>query len=129
MYELIDAFKPEERVRVADIIFDYNLSKDQHSFLVDQIGRLQELIECGKADQYQKNLILVFKFLFRRKCQWAQSKIKTSKYDDTSLKKLCEEYLKDEYEDQVAAFRQKIHDLMMNDGFANLIAPFQNLSE
>ena len=111
----MDAFKPEERSRVIDILLDFTYSKDQGSYLVDQIGHIQGLIEREEADLFQKHMILIFKFLFRRKCEKAQTKIRVDEFDEASLKPHGERFVKKVYDEHVAAFRRKMYDLMMND--------------
>ena len=73
------------------------------------------LIEKGQATQFQKNLISVFKFLFKRKCEKAQSKLKVNDIDEVKLKVYADKYMKKIYEEVVSAYRKKMFDLMMND--------------
>ena len=50
VFELVDAFQPDERSKVIDILLDFTYSKDQGSYLVDQIGHIQGLLEKEEAD-------------------------------------------------------------------------------
>ena len=63
------------------------------------------LIEKGQATQYQKNLILVFKFLFKRKCEKGQSKLRVNDIDAAQLKIYADKYMKKIYEEVVGEYR------------------------
>ena len=60
-------------------------------------------------------MMVIYKFLFKRKCEKIQSKLKIDKLNIDILQNHAENYLKKVYDKQVELFRKKMFDLMMND--------------
>ena len=60
-------------------------------------------------------MMVIYKFLFKRKCEKIQSKLKVDKLNIASLQDHAENYLKKVYDEHVTLFRKKMFDLMMND--------------
>ena len=57
----------------------------------------------------------MFKFLFKRKCEKAQTKIRVDEFDEACLKVHGDRYMRKVYDEHVRAFRKKMYDLMMDD--------------
>ena len=82
VYQLLDAFRPPERAEVVKALLDFSFSKDKGSFLVTEIGRIQGLMEQGHADDFDKHMILVYKFLFKKRVETTTTKARVAEFGE-----------------------------------------------
>ena len=115
VYQLLGAFRPEKRAEVVSALLAFTVSKDTGSFLVSEIARIAALMERGQDDDFDRHMILVYKFLFKKRVEATATKARVAGFDEGLKQEHNDRFMRKVYDGHVASFRRRMFALMLQE--------------